>query len=101
MKITGYIPSFLRNKFLLAGTGFLVWMLFFDNDNFLVQMERRRELQEQRAGVEYYRKMITEDRQFTKDITTNLATIEKHAREELKMKRDNEDLFIIQKPEKE
>ena len=97
MKLLAHVPSILRNKFLLAGTGFFVWMLFFDNDNLVVQMDRRKELSEKREGVTYYRQQIKENRQFSADITTNAAALEKYAREKFKMKREGEDVFVIQR----
>lgn len=93
--------SFLLNKFLLTALGFLAWMMFFDNDNFFTQRERRRELAEKQAGIRYFQEKIKEDRRFSTDITSDPAILEKYAREKYKMKRDNEDLFLIQKPEKE
>lgn len=101
MKIINAIPSIIFNKFLLTALGFLAWMMFFDNDNFFTQKERRRELAEKQAGIRYFQEKIKEDRRFSTDITSDPAILEKYAREKYKMKRDNEDLFLIQKPEKE
>jgi cell division protein DivIC len=101
MKLLNNIPSFFFNKFLLTALGFVAWMLFFDNDNFFTQAERRRELGEKQEGIRYFQEKIKEDRRFSSDITSDPAILEKYAREKYKMKRDNEDLFLIQKPEKE
>jgi len=96
MKLLNRIPSFLRNKFLLAGTGFVVWMLFFDRNDLLTQMERRRELKDLKQSKQYFEQQIAENREFSKDLQFNASAIEKYAREKYMMKRDNEDLFIIQ-----
>jgi cell division protein FtsB len=61
-------------------------------------MERRRELQQIRESKEYYVKQIAENKKFSNDLKSNAETIEKYAREKYLMKRDNEDLFIIQTP---
>lgn len=100
MKLLGRITSFLRNKYLLALTGFVVWMLFFDRNDLFTQLERRSELTELRQSKQYFEKQITEHRKFSKDLQFNASAIERYAREKYLMKRDNEDLFIIQPLEK-
>lgn len=80
----------------MATVGFIVWMLFFDRNDLLTQMQRRRELSEIRQSKQYFEKQITENRKFSKDLQFNASAIERYAREKYMMKRDNEDLFIIQ-----
>jgi cell division protein DivIC len=96
MKFLGRTIFFLRNKFLLASTAFVVWMLFFDRNDVFTQMGRRSELNELRESKAYFEKQIAENRRFSKDLQFNAPAIEKYAREKYLMKRDNEDLFIIQ-----
>jgi cell division protein DivIC len=100
MKLLQQIPPFIRNKFVLATLGFVVWMLFFDRNDLFTQMERQRELNELKQSRQYFEKQIAENRKFSKDLQFNASTIEKYARERYLMKRDNEDLFIIQPLEK-
>jgi cell division protein FtsB len=100
MKLLGRTISFLRNKFLLAATAFVVWMLFFDRNDVFTQMERKSELNVLRQSKQYFEKQIAENRSFSKDLQFNASAIEKYAREKYLMKRDNEDLFIIQPLEK-
>jgi cell division protein DivIC len=100
MKLLNRIPSFLRNKFLLAVIGFVIWMMFFDRNDMFTQMERRSELNELKQSKAYFEKQIAENKKFSKDLQFNASAIEKYAREKYLMKRDNEDLFIIQPLEK-
>ena len=90
------IGSFLRNKYFLALTFFVAWMLFFDRDDVFTQMERRTELSRIKTSKAYYANQIKQDRNFSKDLQFNASAIEKLAREKYLMKRDNEDLFLIQ-----
>jgi hypothetical protein len=90
-----YIPRFLRNKFFLATTGFIVWMLFFDRNDLFTQMDRRAELAEIRQSKAFFLERIAEDRNFSKDLQFNGSAIEKYAREKYLMKKDNEDLFLV------
>ena len=96
MKLLSRTLYILRNKFLLATTAFVVWMLFFDRNDVFTQMQRRSELNELKQSKAYFEKQIAENRKFSKDLQFNAQAIEKYAREKYLMKRDNEDLFIIQ-----
>ncbi len=95
MKVFSYL-SFLRNKFLLTTAAFVVWMLFFDKNDMLVQMDRKKELKDLQESKQYFLQQIAEERQFSEELKNNPAAIEKFAREQYKMKRENEDLFLIQ-----
>jgi len=98
MKIS-FIPSFLRNKFLIAGVAFVVWMLFFDRNDFFAQRELRNELRKLDKSKAFFVEQIQQERTFSEELKNNPATIEKFARERYFMKRDGEDLFIIQPAE--
>ena len=101
MKIFRFIPSFLRNKYLLTLSGFAVWMVFFDKNDLFTQLERSSNLREIEESKAYFSQKIAESKKFSQDIQSNAAAIEKFAREKYLMKRENEDLFLIQKPEKQ
>ena len=85
---------------MLATLSFVIWMLFFDRNDVFTQMERKSELNQLKQSKQYFEKQITENRKFSKDLQFNASAIEKYAREKYLMKRDNEDLFIIQPLEK-
>lgn len=95
MKLLSRIPSFLRNKYFIATICFTVWVLFFDKNDFFVQRERKAELGKLLQGKHYYQQEIEKERKFAEDLKHDAGTIEKFAREKYYMKRDNEDLFII------
>jgi cell division protein DivIC len=100
MKLLRRIPSFLGNKFILATVAFIVWMLFFDRNDVFTQAQRRSELNQLKQSKQFFEKQIAENRKFSNDLQFNASAIEKYAREKYLMKRDNEDLFIIQPLEK-
>lgn len=81
---------------MLTFSAFVVWMLFFDRNDVFTQVQRRSELNELKQSKAYFEKQIAENRKFSKDLQFNASAIEKYAREKYLMKRDNEDLFIIQ-----
>lgn len=100
MNLFSYIPSFLKNKFLLTGISFTVWILFFDRNDLLTQIDRRNELGSLKDSKTYYTQEIEKERKISEELQSDPTTIEKYAREKYMMKRDNEDLFIIQPAEK-
>lgn len=85
---------------MLSTAAFVVWMLFFDRNDVFTQMQRRGELNELKQSKAYFEKQIAENKKFSNDLQFNASAIEKYAREKYLMKRDNEDLFIIQPLEK-
>ena len=101
MKLPFRIPRVLYNKYLLATAGFTVWMLFFDRNDIFIQRERRAELKALERSKVYFTQQIAEERKFSEELKNNPATIEKFAREQYKMKRDGEDLFLIKRPQPE
>lgn len=100
MKLLSHIPSLLRNKFFLAAVCFVIWMLFFDRNDVFTQIERKKELREMQESKAYFEKQINDNRHFSNDLQFNASAIEKYAREKYLMKRENEDLFLIETPEK-
>jgi cell division protein FtsB len=97
MKLLSRIPSWLRNKYLLTLLGFAVWMGFIDDRDFYVTYFRQRnELKALIQSKEYYEQQISTTRGELEQLKVNAATIEKYAREKYRMKRDNEDLFVVE-----
>ncbi|MFN8276366.1 MAG: septum formation initiator family protein [Chitinophagales bacterium] len=89
------IPPIFRNIFFLTAVLFAVWMLFFDENNLLNQWQRRKELHELQGKRDFYKKQIQQVNQQYEEITTNRETQEKFAREQYRMKKDSEDVFVI------
>jgi cell division protein FtsB len=96
MQILAHIPSWLKSKYLLTVTGFTVWILFFDNRDFITSHFREKgELLKLQQSKKYYEQQIAATKQELEQLKTNPALLEKYAREKYLMKRDNEDLFLI------
>ena len=99
MKLFHRIPSWVRNKYLIAASAFLVWIAFFDSKDLITQYQRKRELTALQKSKAYYENEIAKESKLLESLKSNPEAIEKYAREKYLMKRDNEDLYIIQKPE--
>lgn len=74
----------------------MVWMLFFDQRDFFQQRERSTELNKLEAKKKYYLEEISKTKQELQDIQRNPAALEKFARERYLMKKEGEDIFIIE-----
>jgi cell division protein DivIC len=97
MNIRTYIPLWITSKFSLCLAGFVSWMLFFDDrDLVTTYVKQRNELDALVQSKSYYQKQIADTRQELDRLKMSAATIEKYSREKYLMKRDNEDLFVVE-----
>jgi cell division protein DivIC len=85
----------LRNKYILTALIFLLWMLLFDQNNLTERRKSTHEYNQLLQERGYYQKKIEEDRKRLEELKTNADNLEKFAREQYLMKKDNEDIFII------
>ena len=85
----------IKNKYLLTLTVFMVWLIFFDNNNLVVRKRMLKEQRQLRGDCEYYRQRIVEDSTRLSELHKNTESLEKFAREQYLMKRDNEEIFVI------
>lgn len=85
----------LNNKYVIASLIFLLWILFFDQNNLLNRISDLRNLRDMKQQKEYYEKKIATDIQRTKELETDDDNLEKFAREQYLMKKANEDVFVI------
>lgn len=89
------LKRIVTNKYILAGTFFLVWMLFFDQRDIFQQLDRQKDLNQLETKKVFYQKEIEKSRKELSDLQSNPAAIEKFARERFLMKKDGEDIFIL------
>lgn len=78
---------------------FLVWLTFFDRNNFISQVKYGRILNKQRQQKEYYQKEISKDSSTLVELQDS-TRLEKFAREKYLFKKDNEDIYLIVEEEK-
>lgn len=98
MKLLNHIPSWLKNKYLIAFTAFCIVILFLDKNDIFTQLSRKKELRELEKSKAHYTTQIAAERKELEALKTKPATLEKYAREKYLMKKDNEEVFLI--PEK-
>jgi cell division protein FtsB len=91
------IIELFQNKYFLCAFAFVVWMLFFDRNDMLSQYEFSSEVSKLKTEKAFYEKETAQVKKDLDELTTNLKTAEKFAREKYFMKKDNEDVFVIVK----
>jgi cell division protein DivIC len=87
--------TFLVNKYVLVLVFFMVWLLFLDNYSYLDHRGLNKQIDELQDNKVYYEQEIKKDKNQIKRLK-NPAEIEKYAREKYYMKKDSEDIYIIE-----
>lgn len=98
MKILNTALLIAKNKYFIATGCFVIWMLFFDPKDVSLILSRRDKLKELQKSEHHLNQQIAETRNELNLLKTNAETIEKYAREKYLMKKDNEDLFLVNEP---
>ncbi|OFX21334.1 MAG: hypothetical protein A2041_07100 [Bacteroidetes bacterium GWA2_31_9b] len=88
------IPYF-KNKYILTLFIFILWLTFFDRSNLVDRVKEMRNLRQFEKDRVYYIERIETDSKRLKQLKTNNKNLEKFAREQYFMKKDNEEIFVI------
>ena len=84
----------LSNKYILILVIFTIWMVFFDANSWLIHNELDGEINKLEGNATYFKKEIESDRDQIGKLEDS-EELERFAREEYLMKKDGEDVFII------
>ena len=85
-----------KHKYMITVVGFLVIIVFLDDNNLIQRAKQRQEIKALTAEIEKYRKQFEEDTEKLKELNENPDAMEKIAREKYLMKKPNEDVFIFE-----
>lgn len=94
-KNTIKLLSVLKKPFVLILLLFAIWMLFFDANSYLIHRELNKEINKLEKEKNYYIREMETDKKTIKQLSTDDG-IEKLAREKYYMKKENEDIYIIE-----
>ncbi len=89
------ILKFLKNKYFLTIIGIVVWIIFFDKNDVFSQWELIQKCKELNKEKSYYLAQIEDNKNQLTEVTTNIKSLERLAREKYLMKADNEDVFVF------
>lgn len=84
-----------KNIYVIILILFVLWMLFGDNNSLMIHNELNADIKALEDEKEYYKKEINKDNKAIKALKKEEG-LEKFAREAYYMKRENEDIYIIE-----
>jgi len=87
--------KYFKNIYVIILILFALFMVFWDSNSLLIHNELNNDIEKLENEKEYYRKEIIKDNKAIKELKKEEG-LEKFAREEYYMKRDNEDIYIIE-----
>ena len=82
-------------KYFLILLAFMVWMTFLDTNSLLMHAELNREIKKLKKKRDALSEEILKDKSLIKKLD-NIDSLEHFAREEYNLKKENEDIFIIE-----
>ncbi len=89
------IKPIVKNKYFISFFIFLIWIIVFDQNNLLERRKNVKKLHQFEQEKDFYLERIVNDTRRLNELRTNNENLEKFAREEYLMKKDNEDIFLI------
>lgn len=93
------VPKFFKSFYFLTGFPVLLWMLFFAKNDVISTIQSSFELQKKEEEKAYYLQSTIEARENTQKLHESNEEKEKMAREKYYMKKEGEEVFVIQKKE--
>jgi cell division protein DivIC len=89
------IPSLAKNRYFVTGVLFVVWISFFDSYNFIYHAKLISQKKDYKKELNRLRLATLTSNEFIKKLQ-NPEFSEKYAREKFLLKKDGEDIFIIE-----
>ncbi len=89
------IPPVFRNFYSVTAIVFLVWMTFLDSNDLINRFRMSAKLRSLENESRYYSEKIKEVEKDRAELMGTTELLEKFAREKYLMKRESEDIYII------
>lgn len=83
------------NVYILITTVFLIWILFLDSNSVVVNIKLKSQINDLENKINQLQKEIEIDKKLLATLK-NLDSLEKYGREKHFMKKQNEEIFIIE-----
>jgi cell division protein FtsB len=94
-KVFSILLPIVKNKYFLVTFGVLVWVLFFDKNDLLSQLDLTRQVKKLQKEKKYFTDEIRNNKRDLEELKTNPKNLEKFARENYYMKKDDEVIYVI------
>jgi len=89
------LKAIAKNKFLLTGALFFIWIALFDTNSWYDRNRLKKERTKLINEKAFYIDKIAKDSASLEQLKTNNENLEKFARENYLMKKENEEVFVI------
>lgn len=86
----------LLNKYLITVLVFLAFIVFIDENNIIRRVEYEMQIREIKSEIRHYRKLSEDSQRKLDKLNSSKAELERVAREEYLMKKENEDVYIVE-----
>jgi cell division protein DivIC len=83
------------NKYAVAILLFLLWIVFFDENNLVAHHRNKHRLKALKEQRSFYREKIEADTKKLQELRSGNKNLEKYAREQFNMTKPDEDLFLV------
>ncbi|MCK0110078.1 septum formation initiator family protein [Flavobacteriaceae bacterium S0825] len=84
-----------KNVVFVISLVFAIWMLFFDSNSWFIHNELNNDIKALENEREYYKNEIKKDKKEIKKLSNDKG-VEKYGREKYHMKKENEEIYIIE-----
>jgi cell division protein DivIC len=89
------VIKIITNKYLLTGLAFVIWTVYFDQNDWMAMQQRQKELNGVKENIAYLNTEIAKMNKERSDLVNNPQVLEQYAREHYRMKHDGEDVYVI------
>ncbi len=90
------LPKPFRNFYVVTAFFFLLWMIALDSNNLFTRYQLSSKLGSLENEQEYYEEKIKEVEKDRDELFGDRESLEKFAREKYLMKKETEDIFIVE-----
>lgn len=88
-----------KNRYFIVFVVLAVWLMFFDQNNFVYQYKLGKQIRNLEVEKEFYEKEIVKLKEQKRQLSTDEEMLEKYAREQYLMKKQDEVLFLLKEEE--
>ena len=90
------IKNIVKNKYVIATVLFVTFIIFGDKNNVIDQYNLRKQYSKVKTEHDYYIDQIAKAKHDYNELFSNDKNLEKFAREKYLMKKNGEDIYIIE-----
>ncbi len=89
------LPLLFRNRYVLVIAGFFLYVTFFDAYDLISQIGLKYKIWKINTEIEYLDENTAQATARIDELTSDEKLLEKFAREQYRMRRENEEIFVI------